>query len=262
MANKIITNRAQFQRLFEMLQEKPEIAQGYSKIPKEEINAFWEQVKTELNSSGPPSKDATAWRKVWLDWKAYIKRKMTENKKESKATGGGSNKMHTFSILEESVIRLTGLETSTGGIKGTVSFGGTNATEPINSNANSGEEQAADVSMTSDVDDLGSIPQRRPTTYRQPNDTASLLKEQVEIQKEFYSKSEEFWKNQEKNAEGISSSLRRINRAAEKLCEIEEKRLEETKRHNKIKEELLQQKLQIKMQMVQIKEARSAYSPK
>ncbi|XP_055904992.1 uncharacterized protein LOC129940627 [Eupeodes corollae] len=263
MSKKVITNKTQYQRLLDLLQENPEIAQGYTKATKEEVAAFWDTVKEELNSLGPPLKDASSWRKVWLDWKAYIKRKLVENKKEIKATGGGMNRTHSFSDLEEIVIKLTGLETSTSEFKSSRSFGINSSLEDQNQQLNEvvvEDNQNPDVSMSSDVADSGSVRQRRrlPTTFQQShsNDTACLLREQMKLQKEFYRQSEIFWEKQNKNADDISSSLRRINRGVEKLSELKKKCLKESQRHNKIKEELLQRKIELKLKVLEIEESK------
>ncbi|XP_017465223.1 PREDICTED: uncharacterized protein LOC108358411 [Rhagoletis zephyria] len=116
---KVVTTRQQYATLLELLQQKPEIAQGFSKCSKEEVMEFWQNVAKELNSLGPPTKDVSSWKKAWLDWKAYIKRKLSENKKEQAATGGGRNRQHHFNESEEEVIKMPALETSTHGITGT-----------------------------------------------------------------------------------------------------------------------------------------------
>lgn len=46
----------------------------------------------------------TIYFKVWLDYKSYVKQKLSANKAESKATGGGRNKMQVFTDIEETVI--------------------------------------------------------------------------------------------------------------------------------------------------------------
>ncbi|XP_050340723.1 uncharacterized protein LOC126767189, partial [Bactrocera neohumeralis] len=117
--SKVITTKQQYALMVELLQQKPEMAQGFTKCPKEEVAAVWNNMAQELNSVGPPIKDISSWKKVWLDWKAYIKRKLVENKKEQSATGGGRNRQHHFNELEEAVITLTALQTSTSGIENT-----------------------------------------------------------------------------------------------------------------------------------------------
>ncbi|XP_017476874.1 PREDICTED: uncharacterized protein LOC108366898 [Rhagoletis zephyria] len=121
--SKITTNRSQYEKMVECMTERPDIARGFAKGAKEDVVEFWESVAQQLNSLGPPTKDVSSWKKVWLDYKCYIKRKLSANKAETRATGGGPNRMHNFNELEEKVIELTGLHTSTSGINGAVSFG-------------------------------------------------------------------------------------------------------------------------------------------
>ncbi|XP_018804406.1 PREDICTED: uncharacterized protein LOC108978528, partial [Bactrocera latifrons] len=154
------------------------MAQGFTKCPKEEVAAFWNNMAQELNSVGPPIKDISSWKKVRLDWKAYIKRKLVENKKEQSATGDGRNRQHHFNELEKAVIALTALETSTSGIANTVSIGLPNV-------ADVGDETEADVSMPS-VSCSPALPRR--TTRPPEKSTADFLKEQLDVQKEFQDK--------------------------------------------------------------------------
>lgn len=49
-------------------------------------------------------------KQVWNDHKLKVRRKLIGNKKESKATGGGPNKMANFSALEESTINILSLD--------------------------------------------------------------------------------------------------------------------------------------------------------
>ncbi|XP_039969755.1 uncharacterized protein LOC120781586 [Bactrocera tryoni] len=150
----------------------------------------------ELNSVGPPIKDISSWKKVWLDWKAYIKRKLVENKKEQSATGGGRNRKHHFNELEEAVITLTALQTSTSGIENTVSIG-----LPIV--AAVGNETEADVSIPS-VTCSPALPRR--TTRPPEKSTADLIKEQFNIQKEFQEKIID-------KLDDLSLRMRRVGRA-------------------------------------------------
>ncbi|XP_017470425.1 PREDICTED: uncharacterized protein LOC108362086, partial [Rhagoletis zephyria] len=191
------------------MQQRPEIAQGFSKISKEEVMEFWENVAKELNSLGPPTKDVSSWKKVWLDWKAYIKRKLADNKREQLATGGGRNRQHTFNEMEEEVIRLTALETSTHGIKNTVSVG---LPEPV---GGENAEAVADVSMASAPSP--SLPRRAPAAQKRPDTSAAdLLKEQLVLQKDFYEKSLQHFTQQDTKLDELCSGVRLLGRATEK----------------------------------------------
>ncbi|XP_050339681.1 uncharacterized protein LOC126766008 [Bactrocera neohumeralis] len=61
--SKVITTKQQFALMVELLQQKPEMAQGFTKFPKEEAAAFWNNMAQELNSVGPPTKDISSWKK-------------------------------------------------------------------------------------------------------------------------------------------------------------------------------------------------------
>ena len=54
------TNRNQFERLLTLIERNTDIVGDIHK----ESSKFWEGVTTELNELGPPSKNATAWKKV------------------------------------------------------------------------------------------------------------------------------------------------------------------------------------------------------
>lgn len=47
---------------------------------------------------------------MWTDQKAKAKQKLRDNKIEVMATGGGPNKMHSFSANEEAIINLLSLD--------------------------------------------------------------------------------------------------------------------------------------------------------
>ncbi|XP_039969014.1 jerky protein homolog-like [Bactrocera tryoni] len=172
----------QYEKLCDMMATKRDIAQGFQKRPKEEVQEFWEEVARNLNAFGPPTKDSNTWRKVWIDWKYYMKRKLSHNKKERMSTGGGPCRLQRISPLDEKVIALTGLET----------------------------------------DDIPS------TKTKKFNEAA-------------FGKMEE-----------VTSYLRHMNRSLETLAETAVKQPEEQKRHNRIKEELVKEKVEIKMQMLRL----------
>ncbi|XP_067614460.1 uncharacterized protein [Eurosta solidaginis] len=239
--------RQQYADLLELLQEKPSMAHGFSKCSEEEASEFWKKVAEELNSMGQPQKDITSWKKVWLDWKAYIKRKLAENKKEQTATGGGRNRQHHFNEMEEAVVRLTALETSTNGIENTVRVG-------LSIAADSENEIEADVSMTSSS--RSPAPPRRVSSARKPTDTntAEVLQDHFLLQKEFQEKTIAHYSIQEQKLEDFCSGIRRLYRAMEKHCDLKNAEVEETRRHNQSMEDLINAKNSIKKQMVLVEE--------
>ncbi|XP_050339141.1 uncharacterized protein LOC126765576 [Bactrocera neohumeralis] len=223
--------------MVELLQQKPKMAQGFTKCPKEEVAAFWNNMAQELNSVGPPIKDISSSKKVWLDWKAYIKRKLVENKKEQSATGGGRYRQHHFNELEEAVIALTALQTSASGIDNTVSIG-----LPIV--ADVGNETLADVSMPS-VTCSPALPKR--TTRPPETCTADVIKEQFQIQKDFQEKVIE-------KLDDLSVRMRRVGRALEVQNDLKNAEVEEIRRHNIAMENLIAAKNSIKQRMLEIEE--------
>ncbi|XP_054725854.1 uncharacterized protein LOC129235832 [Anastrepha obliqua] len=221
--------------------------ENIAECSKEEASEFWKKVAEELNSMGPPQKDITSWKKVWLDWKAYIKRKLAENKIEQRATGGGRNRQHHFNEMEEAVIRLTALETSTNGIENTVSVG-----LPV-----AGDSEAdigADVSMTSSSRSPA-LP-RRISSARKPTDTstAEVLQDHFLLQKEFQEKTIARYSIQEQKLEDICSGLRRLYLAMEKHYDLKNIEVEETHRHNQSMEDLINAKNPIKKQMLLVEQ--------
>ncbi|XP_017469477.1 PREDICTED: uncharacterized protein LOC108361376 [Rhagoletis zephyria] len=188
---------------------------------------FWQNVAKELDSLVPPTKGVSSWKKVWFDWKAYIKRKPSENKKEQAATGGGRNRQHHFNELEEEVFKVTDLETSTHGITGTVSVGIPSAGEVGSCEAD------PDVSMVSE-NCSPSLPRRPPTVQKRADTSAAeLLKEQLELQKNFQQKSVEHFAEQNAKLDALASNMQRLCSAVERMCDVKEADLEETRRHHR-----------------------------
>ncbi|XP_055905173.1 uncharacterized protein LOC129940753 [Eupeodes corollae] len=100
--SKAITNKKQMEILVRLVEENLDIAKGV--CAKSQAKPRWEKFASELNGEGPPMRTWEKWLKVWTDFKFNTKKKMSQNKVEQKATGGGPNKLHTFSQLEEAVI--------------------------------------------------------------------------------------------------------------------------------------------------------------
>ncbi|XP_039968382.1 uncharacterized protein LOC120780171 [Bactrocera tryoni] len=77
----------------------------------------------KLNAAGPPIKDIAGWKKVWLDWKMHIRKKLAHNKKEGKATGGGPYDQTVILPIEEEVAKICGLFEMVNGLEGALTFG-------------------------------------------------------------------------------------------------------------------------------------------
>ncbi|XP_058832484.1 uncharacterized protein LOC131690598 [Topomyia yanbarensis] len=112
-----VTNRKQFECLVAHMEKNPAIAKGQkyaeaASCSKAKYNEVWNRLSMELNSLGPPMRSLMEWQKVWTDFKLKTKRKLSHNRLESLATGGGTHKMAHFSSCEESVIALLSLDTA------------------------------------------------------------------------------------------------------------------------------------------------------
>ncbi|XP_055902068.1 uncharacterized protein LOC129938487 [Eupeodes corollae] len=90
--------------MVELMEQNPEVARGM--LSKVDLGKKWEAIAVELNSLGPPQRDSTKWQRVWIDQKTKIKKKVTKNKIETIATGGGPNKTIRLTDDEEAVSRL------------------------------------------------------------------------------------------------------------------------------------------------------------
>ncbi|XP_017018794.1 uncharacterized protein [Drosophila kikkawai] len=86
------------------MERHPIIAKNYLKGDKQAAEAAWKRLAKELNSVGPPVKEACEWKRVWKDWKSCIKKKITNNRLEdSNASGKGSLYQDTLTPLEDAV---------------------------------------------------------------------------------------------------------------------------------------------------------------
>ncbi|XP_055918712.1 uncharacterized protein LOC129950818 [Eupeodes corollae] len=91
------------------MEQNIELAKGF--CTKAGAHSKWENISVELNSLGPPERTSEKWQRVWVDLKCKTKKKKTENKIEISATGGGPNRLHHFSDMEEAVVSLLDLNT-------------------------------------------------------------------------------------------------------------------------------------------------------
>ncbi|XP_016975434.1 uncharacterized protein LOC108041894 [Drosophila rhopaloa] len=86
------------------MERHPIISKNYLKGDKQAAEAAWKRLSNELNSVGPPTKEACEWKRVWKDWKSCIRKKITNNRLEdSKDSGKGSLYQDTLTPLEDAV---------------------------------------------------------------------------------------------------------------------------------------------------------------
>ncbi|XP_023030525.2 kinesin-like protein KIF3B [Drosophila willistoni] len=92
------------------MERHPIIAKNYYKGDKLASEAAWKRLSKELNSVGPPVKEATEWKRVWKDWKTCIRKKISMNRLEdANATGKNSLYQDTLTPLEDAVATICDL---------------------------------------------------------------------------------------------------------------------------------------------------------
>ncbi|XP_058974912.1 uncharacterized protein LOC131801007 [Musca domestica] len=111
-------NSTQNAIILEFMEKYPDLAKGFTKCDKPKVDALWQQLSESLNSAGPSQNDVNGWKKKWTEWKSEVKRKMAQNKAESRATGGGPYAKHQLTANEEAIVRLCGIAQSVEGVSG------------------------------------------------------------------------------------------------------------------------------------------------
>ncbi|XP_055641281.1 uncharacterized protein LOC129778416 [Toxorhynchites rutilus septentrionalis] len=173
------TNKDQYSRLVDLLEEQPDIAKGFAKC---NASPYWNSVAAELNSLGPPTKDSTAWKKVWFDWKSNTKRKLAHNRREQFATGGGPSKFIELTALEERVVVLAGLAPAVEGIADTCSFG----LEPSANQSIHDSGESASIEDNRIPEDRANENNETHTSKKRRTSMHTLLETQVQNQATFH----------------------------------------------------------------------------
>ncbi|KAH8418134.1 hypothetical protein KR222_004612, partial [Zaprionus bogoriensis] len=113
------------------MERHPIIAKNYYKGDKLAREAAWKRLSKELNSVGPPVKEADEWKRVssltirqkvsilsavsttklqvWKDWKSCIRKKIANNRLEPNGSGKSSLYQDTLTPLEDAVAIITDL---------------------------------------------------------------------------------------------------------------------------------------------------------
>ncbi|XP_067646180.1 uncharacterized protein [Eurosta solidaginis] len=268
------TNHEQFKRLVNMMTERPDIVLKYRGNSKVNIQNFWDDVTNQLNMLGPPCKSSKAWRKVWVDYKSHIRRKLSLNKAPE------NERQCLFSDLEETVIKICRFESSTSLSRNLEISNCRTASEEmvtfppkmqISEDASDGSMQPAPaddmssdsrrkdnnsfpsiiVSNTdpaSDVRDITSQNFREvtlPSQKQQKYDTATqaLLQKQISIQEHFYKKSIELSKRNNKKLDEIATNLETLSKANKYFAKTQANMLHEMRRHNRVMEDLKREQI-------------------
>lgn len=115
--------------MVEWMERHPDFARGKGHFgsSKQQFKTQEEEIAEMLNSFGPPTRNGSDWHrvttfaiynyfhnknvrclffKVWINFKSNVKKKLSNNKQNSKATGGGVSMAMVLSPLEETVANL------------------------------------------------------------------------------------------------------------------------------------------------------------
>ncbi|XP_054730976.1 uncharacterized protein LOC129239489 [Anastrepha obliqua] len=277
---KRTTTREQFKGLISRMKEHPDIAKNFTRSAPNEVEQFWESVREELNSLGPPSKSISEWKKVWSDFKSAVKKKLAHNKRELQATGGGENRELPLSSLEEDVAALVGLNACVGGIKNSKEFGvpqrriiehatPLNSEQVVEDITPSTSKRARTNSYTSrdaiciellENEDMENNQNTRNELRKKKRpEQFDLLDKQIGVQERLYSKVSEgvgaqelHFKNVKKELKDLTRSVDRLGDHQKKTNEILQAFLEETKRHNMAMETNAIEKLRVKQELLSI----------
>ncbi|XP_062713120.1 uncharacterized protein LOC134290104, partial [Aedes albopictus] len=236
------TNKDQFLRLVEELEEQPDIAKGFARF---DTGPFWENLSKELNSLGPPIKTSGEWKKVWADWKSNLKRKLANNRKEQQATGGGPCKIIELSALEERVVDLAGLVAAVDGVDESISFGA-----PLEPDENMDPE--AEDQVDGGVDEAADREGLREPARRKRRAPASLdlLESQVKQQKKFHHDVVDALQSQSKKMEDLAYYAKQVSKRMHEIQALQAEQLKEQRRHNLEMEKISLEKLKTKREIL------------
>lgn len=126
-----ITTRKQFEILIREMENNPQIARGVRSFGETKANteAIWKRITEKLNRVGPPLRTPEEWQRVWVHFKAKLKKKMFHNKTNLTTTGGGPSEEVSLSPIQQAAVELLQLEMAA------------NPQENLNSNLAEGLEQ-------------------------------------------------------------------------------------------------------------------------
>ncbi|XP_039968475.1 uncharacterized protein LOC120780276 [Bactrocera tryoni] len=64
----------------EFMKLNQDLARGFIKGDRTIAADKWHALVCKLNAAGPPIKDIAGWKKVRLDWKMHVRKKLAHNK--------------------------------------------------------------------------------------------------------------------------------------------------------------------------------------
>ncbi|XP_017469592.1 PREDICTED: uncharacterized protein LOC108361484 [Rhagoletis zephyria] len=186
-----------------------DIAKNMTKQSPEVVSVFWSTLSTDLNALGPPAKSVSEWKKVYIKC-AYVKfnlfymdflnlrygqilslqfkKKMSHNRSQMQATGGGPNAEIPLTALEEEVAQLICIQDTITGVSGRNNYG-------VPQEPRVGQIESTNSVPTSGVTSDESIPEAisatstRPQSRVQKKSQLKMLKTQIDLQKKISSES-------------------------------------------------------------------------
>ncbi|XP_053674661.1 uncharacterized protein LOC128724966 [Anopheles nili] len=77
-------------------------------------SSFWRKLARELNALGPPSRDPTAWKKAWIDYKFGARKRLAQREKQI-ASGAVPRPLTSLErklshLLDIDIMKITTLE--------------------------------------------------------------------------------------------------------------------------------------------------------
>lgn len=107
-----ITTKQQFEMLIAQMEANPNLARGIRLFgeTKSTTEELWKGIAEQLNSYGPPTRTPDEWQRVWIHFKAKLKKKMAENKRNLYATGGGPSQQVPLSPLEQTAADIINID--------------------------------------------------------------------------------------------------------------------------------------------------------
>ncbi|XP_017469228.1 PREDICTED: uncharacterized protein LOC108361172 [Rhagoletis zephyria] len=208
------------------MEKHPETGRGKPQFgsSKSKSKGLWEQFAIELNSLAPPTRTAHEWGRVWIHYKANLKRKLANNRSNILATGGGPSQEVSLNPLEESVAELIQIREQVA-VSGRA-FGVENIPPVMD-----GEEiedglvaasSMVDLPQVANIEDRPSSSASRVQNRRRScnleTERLELLKMQAETQKEVLKKIDRIEKTAYKNYD-INKKLLHIKQQKYKLFE-------------------------------------------
>lgn len=199
-----------------------------------------------------------------------------KNQKEVNATGGGPNRLYTFSALEETVIELTSISKQVSGIKHSRAFGlpatststigpstdtiaqlADDCFEAENTEVDNNIEDGADESITDCI--LVPVSTKKRENKREiQNPTNTLLSQQIKIQEELKNEFCNFFSSYKDSANTTESSFKKIYRALDKIADYQKESLQEQRRHNAVVAKLARDKLELKQKILELELQRNS----